>query len=228
MPARFACFRFLSHTTSLAPPVSRRLYRSGHAFRHSGIHPHFIHGFAVKPSCTTTASNLFPPTGTCARSFSARVARKAEAASSFFHTLRAASEVQLINSSMDSFFSFSSAAQRDQFQHCVLLVDVQGGKVGSMSLSEAVAQASAEKLHLSVVAASSVPPIVKLVSADSVIANQSKKFAVDKESRSKKSLEKEIQMMMNIAPNDVQVKVAKILDFCQKGCRVSTHFILFS
>ncbi len=136
--------------------------------------------------------------------------------------------MQLINSSMDSFFSFSSAAQRDQFLHCVLLVDVQGGKVGSMSLNDAVAQASAEKLHLSVVAASSVPPIVKLVSADSVIANQSKKVAVDKESRSKKSLEKEIQMMMNIAPNDVQVKVAKILDFCQKGCRVSNQFFLIS
>jgi translation initiation factor IF-3 len=140
----------------------------------------------------------------------------------FVHAIRAASEVQLINSSMSDLFLFSSPAQKEQFQHCVLLVDVHGVKIGSMPLNQAVEQASAGKLHLSVVAASAVPPIVKLVSADAVVANESKKIAVDKESRSKKSLEKEIQMMMNIAPNDIQVKVAKILDFCEKGCRVSS------
>jgi translation initiation factor IF-3 len=155
------------------------------------------------------------------RNFSGRGARKAESGPPFVHALRAATEVQLINSSMNAFFSFSSPAQKEQFQHCVLLVDVQGSKVGSMPLNQAVAQASAGKHHLTVVAASAVPPIVKLVSADAVMANESKKIAVDKESRSKKSLEKEIQMMMNIAPNDIQVKVAKILDFCQKGCRVT-------
>ena len=194
---------------SLVSQLSRRAHHHLGPFR-------FNRDVLTKP-WVATASSCF--CSAISRSFSARGAR--EAGSPFINALRSASEVQLINSSMNGFFAFSSPAQREQFQNCVLLVDVQGGKVGNMSLNQAVAQASAAKLHLSVVAASSVPPIVKLVSADSVIANESKKVAVDKESRSKKSLEKEIQMMMNIAPNDVQVKVAKILDFCQKGCRVS-------
>jgi hypothetical protein len=223
MAARSACFHSRAHMASSALQASLHFCRFGYAYHRSGLSLQFIRAFDAK-RCFSYASNSFSPT--LSRSFSGRIVRKAESASTFVHALRAASEVQLINSSMSAFFSFSSPAQREQFQHCVLLVDVQGGKVGNMSLNQAVAQASALKLHLSVVAASSVPPILKLVSADSVIANESKKVAVDKESRSKKSLEKEIQMMMNIAPNDVQVKVAKILDFCQKGCRVSSKHTL--
>jgi hypothetical protein len=223
MAARSACSYFRAHIVSSTPSVSLRCCHSGRPFCHAGLSSQFIYAFIAKRYAVSAS---YTSTPTCFRRFSVRGARKAESSSSFVHALRAASEVQLINSSMDALFSFSSPAQREQFQHCVLLVDVLGGKVGSMSLNQAVAQASAGKLHLSVVAASSVPPIIKLISAESVIANESKKVAVDRESRSKKSLEKEIQMMMNIAPNDVQVKVAKILDFCQKGCRVSPQFIL--
>ena len=202
-----ACLARLVPQRSLCSSLTRQL--SGPSL--------FSHVFVAKPCVLTTT---YPHVSLCLRSFSARSLRKAETGSPFALALRAATEVQLLNSSMNGFFSFSSHTQEEQFQHSVLLVDVQGNKVGSMSLNQAFAMASDGKLHISVVAASAVPPIVKLVSADSIIANHSKKVAVDKESRSKKTLEKEIQMMMNIAPNDIQVKVAKILDFCQKGCRV--------
>ena len=216
MAARTACYhaRTLLVVSPAFPQCFLRLRQAPHC---SGL-SQFIHTLAVKP-CAVSSSASCPLS--ISRSFSGRGARKAESGPPFVHALRAATEVQLINSSMNAVFSFSSPAQKEQFQHCVLLVDVLGGKVGSMPLNQAIAQASAGKHHLSVVAASAVPPIVKLVSADAVMANESKKVAVDKESRSKKSLEKEIQMMMNIAPNDIQVKVAKILDFCQKGCRVT-------
>ena len=203
----------LNTRARIAPLAHLRL-----SINHNHLNSGLLQYFVTKPS-GLSALHRFP--SLISRTFSSRSVRKADLGSPFVHALRAASEVQLINSSMNGFYSFSSHAEKEQFQHCVMLVDAQGGKVGSMSLSQAVAQASAAgKLHLSVVAASAVPPIVKLVSADSVIAHESKKNAVDKESRSKKTLEKEIQMMMNIAPNDIQVKVAKILDFCQKGCRV--------
>jgi translation initiation factor IF-3 len=223
MAARFAIFNMRGPTVSLARPVLHRSFCYSHTRPFLGL-SQFFHIFVGKP-CVLTASH--PHASVFLRSFSARSVRKTESGSPFIHALRAATEVQLINSSMNGFFSYSSHAQEEQFQHSVLLVDFQGAKVGSMPLNQAFAQASAEKLHLSVVAASAVPPIVKLVSTDSIIANQNKKVAVDKESRAKKTLEKEIQMMMNIAPNDIQVKVAKILDFCQKGCRVLNTALFF-
>ena len=199
---------------SLVSQLSRRAHHHLGPFR-------FNRDVLTKP-WVATASSCF--CSAISRSFSARGAR--ESGSPFINALRSASEVQLINSSMNGFFAFSSPAQKEQFQHCILLVDELGAKVGNMPLNQAIAHANADQRHLSVVAPSAVPPIVKLVSAVSVIANESKKVASDKESRSKKSLEKEIQMMMNIAPNDIQVKVSKILDFCQKGCRVRLYCFL--
>ena len=112
--ARSACCHFRAHIASSTPSVSLRHCHSGLAFCHSGLSSQFIYAFIAKRYDVSASSTCTP---TSFRKFSARGARKTESNSSFVHALRAATEVQLINSSMDSLFSFSSPAQREQFQH---------------------------------------------------------------------------------------------------------------
>jgi translation initiation factor IF-3 len=101
----------------------------------------------------------------------------------------------------------------------VQVIDADGNSLGEMSLREGLSAAMAVQLDLVEIVPNATPPVCKIMSYDQYRYAQQKKA---KEAKKKQKVveTKEIKIRPNIAENDYQVKLKRILQFIGEGNKV--------
>lgn len=101
----------------------------------------------------------------------------------------------------------------------VQIIDLEGNKIGPVSLSEALNIAEEHKLDLVLVAPNNNPPICKLMNYGKVKFEQAKREKEQK--RKQKTLElKEIRVTPNIEQHDFEFKAKNARKFIEDGNKV--------
>lgn len=104
----------------------------------------------------------------------------------------------------------------------VRVIDENGVQMGILSLKEAYQTAIDRKLDLAIVSETSSPKIAKIVNYGKILYEQKK---AKKNQKSSMKI-KEIKFGLTVGEHDYQIKLNKITELLEDGCKVRVFLVL--
>jgi translation initiation factor IF-3 len=104
----------------------------------------------------------------------------------------------------------------------VRVIDENGVQMGILSLKEAYQTAIDRKLDLAIVSETSSPKIAKIVNYGKILYEQKKA----KKNQKSSMKVKEIKFGLTVGEHDYQIKLNKITELLEDGCKVRVFLVL--
>lgn len=104
----------------------------------------------------------------------------------------------------------------------VRVIDENGVQMGVLSLKEAYQTAIDRKLDLAIVSETSSPKIAKIVNYGKILYEQKKA----KKNQKSSMKVKEIKFGLTVGEHDYQIKLNKITELLEDGCKVKVFLVL--
>lgn len=104
----------------------------------------------------------------------------------------------------------------------VRVIDENGVQMGILSLKEAYQTAIDRKLDLAIVSETSSPKIAKIVNYGKILYEQKKA----KKNQKSSMKVKEIKFGLTVGEHDYQIKLNKITELLEDGCKVKVFLVL--